>query len=85
MAPRRNALPKQFALEGKYANYFKVGHNALEFLIDFGQSYASDALQESCHTRIVTSPLYAKYFLKTLAQAVEQYEARYGAIETGGE
>ena len=24
-------------LEGRYANYFKVGHNAYEFFIDCGQ------------------------------------------------
>ncbi len=24
--------------EGRYANYFKVGHNAFEFLLDFGHS-----------------------------------------------
>ncbi len=27
------------SLEGRYANYFKVGYNAFEFLLDFGQFY----------------------------------------------
>ena len=26
-------------LEGRYSNYFKVGHNAFEFVIDFSQFY----------------------------------------------
>ena len=29
-------------LEGRYANYFKVGHNAFEFLLDFGQLARED-------------------------------------------
>ena len=26
-------------LEGRYANYFKVGHNEFEFVMEFGQFY----------------------------------------------
>jgi hypothetical protein len=49
-------------LEGRYANYFKVGHNALEFLLDFGQFYA-ESQRAQFHTRIITNPTYAKAFL----------------------
>jgi hypothetical protein len=35
------------ALEGKYANYFKVGHNAFEFILDFGQLYL-ETQEENC-------------------------------------
>jgi hypothetical protein len=41
-------------LEGKYANYFKVGYNAFEFVIDFGQCYSDDE-EAQLHTRIITS------------------------------
>ncbi len=66
-------------LEGKYANYFQIGHNAFEFVVDFGQVY-SDGQQEQIHTRIVTGPSYAKEFLELLEQSVEQYEEHFGPI-----
>jgi len=65
--------------EGKYANYFEVGHNELEFVIDFGQSF-SDGRMEVFHTRIVTSPPYAKELLKVLEDSIEQYQATFGII-----
>ncbi len=67
-------------IEGRYANYFQVGHNAFEFLLDFGQLY-SDGKVETFHTRIITSPPYAKELLKVLVEAVEQYEQAFGTIK----
>lgn len=69
--------PAQGGIEGKYANYFRVGHNAVEFLLDFGQMY-SDGTPERFHTRIITSPSYAKELLKVLSESMEQYEATFG-------
>ena len=66
--------------EARYANYFAVGSNALEFLIDFGQFY-QDSDKEIIHTRIITSPGYARALLDTLQNAISQYENRYGVIE----
>jgi hypothetical protein len=60
-------------LEGKYVNYFKVGHNAFEFVLDFGQSYLENE-DPQIHTRIVTSPAYAKALLETLRESLAQYE-----------
>ncbi len=74
------ASRKNERLEGKYANYFKVGHNAYEFVIDFGQYY-HETDQAELSTRIITSPVYAKIFLKILVQSIEQYEIKYEAIE----
>lgn len=67
-------------IEGKYANYFQVGHNAFEFLLDFGQVYL-EGKQEHFHTRIVTSPAYAVELLKVLSESLEQYERTYGSLE----
>jgi hypothetical protein len=67
---------------GRYANYFKVGHNAFEFLFDFGQIYA----QGRCaplHTRIITTPVYAKTLLGLLQESVNQYEQLFGTIPEG--
>lgn len=64
--------------KGAYANYFEVGHTAFEFVIDFGQRYGSAA--GPCHTRIVTSPIYAEALLETLRDSLEQYTAAFGAV-----
>jgi hypothetical protein len=66
-------------LEGRYANFFQVGHTAFEFLIDFGQLYP-DGTQERLHTRIVTSPTYAQELLRLIRDSIEQYEQTYGKI-----
>jgi Protein of unknown function (DUF3467) len=68
--------PSRGPLKGVYANYFQVGHTAFEFVLDFGQNYAGR--QRRCHTRIVTSPTYARALLMTLTAALEQYRRRFG-------
>jgi len=60
--------------EGRYANYFQIGFNAHEFVIDFGQQYLPDP--ERIHTRIVTSPSSAR----TLAELLTNTLQRYGDI-----
>jgi hypothetical protein len=69
----------QHVLEGKYANYFEIGHNAFEFLLDFGQKYTSGA-ECRMHARIVTGPSYAKELMRVLAKSIEQYEQVFGEI-----
>ncbi len=77
---REGEPPKQAGqIEGRYANFFQVGHTAFEFLIDFGQLYP-DVRGEQFHTRIVTSPTYAKELLRLLRESIEQYERTYGQI-----
>jgi len=66
-------------LEGRYANVFKVGHNAFEFLLDFGQFYPEPGVSQ-LHTRIITAPTYAKALLQTLRESIEQYEQTFGSI-----
>ncbi|MEK6784180.1 MAG: DUF3467 domain-containing protein [Nitrospirota bacterium] len=63
----------------RYANYFEIGHNAAEFILDFGQAYSSSE-ERQMHTRIVTSPLYAKALFRLLEKSVERYEGVYGEI-----
>jgi hypothetical protein len=67
-------------LLGSYANYFEVGHNAFEFLLDFGQFYpGKDRAQ--VHTRVIMSPIYAKALLRTLEESLQRYEQTFGSIE----
>lgn len=54
---------------GRYANFFKVGYNALEVVIEFGESFSDDA-PARVHTRIVTHPVYARAFLALLDESV---------------
>lgn len=60
-------------LEGRYANFFRVGQNAYEVIIEFGQLYQAEH-SPRIHSRIVTSPAYARELLRTLEQALEQHE-----------
>lgn len=80
MDPDFEASLSSEKLEGKYANYFKVGHNAVEFVIDFGQFYSENKGAE-LYTRIITNPYYAKKLFETLQEAIEFYENQYGAID----
>ena len=66
-------------MEGRYANYFQVGHNAFEFLLDFGQSYLEGG-SARYHTRIVTSTAYAKTLLVILQGSIDRYEQNFGGI-----
>ena len=66
-------------LEGRYANYFEVGHNAFEFVLDCGQFYAEDQ-KAQLHTRIITGPVYARALLETLRGSIDRYEQTFGAI-----
>jgi hypothetical protein len=61
---------------GVYANYFQVGYTAFEMVIDFGENY--DEKHPGCHTRIVTSPVYARALLETLSRALDGYRESYG-------
>ncbi len=79
MPDRGVAPPETEILESKYANYFNVGHNAFEFLMEFAQLYSGQG-RERVHTRIVTSPAYAKEFFEVLGEAVHAYERSFGPI-----
>ncbi len=66
--------------EGRYSNFMKAGYNAHEFVVEFGQMYqGSDWM--TIHTRIVTTPAYAKAFEKVIAAALAEFERKYGPIQ----
>lgn len=68
--------------EGRYANYFKVGHNSFEFVLDFGQFYPENG-EAWFHTRIISAPIYAKALLQTLGESIDLYEMTFGVIQGG--
>lgn len=63
----------------RYASYFEIGHNACEFLFDFGQ-LRPDRAEVAVHTHIVLGPIHAKLFLRMLQASVTQHEADHGPI-----
>jgi hypothetical protein len=80
MDRKRKAAQARSRPTGRYANYFEVGHNAFEFVLDFGQLYAGESKQGQFHTRIVTAPVYANTLLKTLQGSIDRYEETFGVI-----
>ena len=84
MSDREDEQRERFELEGQYANYFRVGYNAVEFVLDFGQFYL-DEERPRLHTRIVTSPLYARALGKTIRDSLSDYERTHGAIPESDE
>jgi len=61
--------------EGKYANYFEIGHAVCEFLLDFAQLYQGRG-KADFHTRIIITPQGAKALQDTLRKSINAY-ARY--------
>ncbi len=65
--------------EARYANGFLVGHNAFEFVLDFGQAQFP-ATTVRYHTRIITGPAYAKALLRLLTRSIQEYEREFNVI-----
>lgn len=80
MKNRNSISSTEKEAEGHYANYFKIGHNAFEFLLDFGQYYSEDE-KVVIHTRIITNPVYAKALFKTLENSIKDHENAFGVID----
>jgi uncharacterized protein DUF3467 len=66
-------------LDGKYSNYFMVGHNAFEFLLDFGHCSPEDE-EGRFHTRIIASPNCAKALFELFRESIDRYESSFGLI-----
>jgi hypothetical protein len=62
-------------LERRYANFFRVGYNAYEFVIDFGQEYPPES--ERIHTRIVTSTPLARNLSDTLQRSLKEHDSTF--------
>jgi hypothetical protein len=66
-------------LEGRYTNCLNSGFNAFEFVLDFGQCFPG-AGEPQWHTRVITSPAYAKALFETMWESLAQYESTHGPI-----
>ena len=83
-SPLPSPLPSAGPMLATYANYSEVGHNAFEFLIDYGQ-VRPDGGGIEIHTRIVAGPVPAKLFARLLNDAIARFEAENGEIPDAGE
>lgn len=67
-------------IEGRYSNHLAIGQNAFEFVFDFGQLYDGKDNEPRIHTRIITSPFYAKHISELLQSSIRRYEQKNGRI-----
>jgi Protein of unknown function (DUF3467) len=83
---RRRAMPESDCIEqsrqspkiGRYANVFRVGFNAFEVVIEFGEQF-SDAENVRMHTRVVTNPVFARGLINSLNDALTNYANEYAS------
>ena len=66
-------MPGPSEVETRYANHLEIGQNAVEVILQFGQLF-DEAETAVVHTRIVTSPFYARRFLELLRECVGRFE-----------
>jgi hypothetical protein len=62
--------------EFRYANYFEIGFNRHEVIIDCGQYYPGDAAP-LIHTRLITTPVYAERLLDLLQDSLQKRKLEY--------
>jgi len=65
--------------EGRYANYAEIGHNASEFVFDFGQLWLNGD-PARVYLRVITSPDTAQSLFDALNEALEQYRRKFGPV-----
>lgn len=62
------------ALEARYANYLQIGYSQEEVVLEFGQAYDESQGDPMIHTRLVTTPAFAREFLRLLKRSVQENE-----------
>ena len=77
MADERKEQADLPARISRYANAFNIGHNAFEFVMEFGQQLSEEE-EVPMHTRIVTHPIYAKALYASLGDSLLRYENEFG-------
>lgn len=66
-----------------YVNYFEMGHNPFEFLVDLGQFHPGADGGDGktvIHSRIALAPPYAKMLSDLLMRMVQEHETEFGPI-----
>lgn len=76
---RRTSIPPAETVEARYANYFEIGHNRYEFVLDFSQC-SPNGDSNQVLTRVVLGPVFAKSLVQLLEESLDAYERTFGAI-----
>ena len=66
-------------VEARYSNHLEIGQNAFEFILEFGQLH-DEQVSVLIHSRIITSPFYAKRFSELLLECVRRHEQTVAPI-----
>jgi uncharacterized protein DUF3467 len=61
-----------------YSNFFKVGFNSAEFLLDFGRHFEDS--EARLYQRVILGPAHAKELSRLLERSVQSYEAKFGPV-----
>ena len=69
-------LPAKKPVEARYSNYFEIGFNSHEIVIDCGQYYDGDP-EPRILNRIITSPAYAQSLLELLQKTLQEHKFQY--------
>lgn len=75
----RDDVDRSHMGEARYSNYAEIGHNASEFVFDFGQVWFN-GVPAGVYVRVVTSPDTAQRLYELLYQALSQYRDEFGEI-----
>ena len=65
--------------EGRYANYAEIGHNAHEFIFDFGQVWL-EGEPARVYMRVVTNSQTAENLHEALDAALSMYRDSFGDV-----
>ncbi len=65
--------------DGTYANLSMIASNNSEFIFDFARFLPGNT-RGKVVSRVVLHPVQAKAFLRSLNEAVDRFEASFGAI-----
>jgi hypothetical protein len=90
---RRTATPKihwdDAQMKTSYANVCNVASTREEVIVLFGTNQAWKGIEEEVTVqlsdRIILSPFAAKRLALLLNNVIQQYEARFGALEIGAQ
>ncbi|HDM43301.1 MAG TPA: DUF3467 domain-containing protein [Firmicutes bacterium] len=66
--------------EGTYSNLLNVIFSQAEFILDFGRLVPGKR-EVKIVSRIITSPMHLKRFVKILEDNIKQYEDKFGSIK----
>jgi len=80
----KNDVDRSRIGEARYSNYAEVGHNASEFVFDFGQGWVGEE-PVRVYIRVVTSPDMAQELYKKLYDALIEYRDAFGDIRRGSQ